>query len=303
MNRNIRASYMKAVTKNKYHGMVVRDLDIVDNAFLLQVDAVADIDLRDVDTYNDTHLKYRVRIEQLETTASMSTVDSFLLPLTPTTLLDDTTTKATHIPINAVATPDTMSAIHRLLGLIFAQCISAGRLDLAMTLLDTGWAKFDGHHTFDAQVTNSHDTVRIQFEVKNNLVRYKRTTLLSQVSPNKRISEIVPFEHIWPSKSALTRTDLLAEFVKCLVEYGNGEPRTFTTVEREDISESDLLPNNILNIWWKIRWQGNISELVTTLNEYLEGDKDPRAFDDLYIGPYAALVYKNVLVTFPEIAD
>lgn len=303
MNRNIRASYMKAQSSNYHHGMVVRDLDIVDNAFLLQVDAVADNDLRDVDNYTDTHIKYRVRVEQLETTASMSTVDSFLLPLTSTTLLNDTTTKATHIPISAIATPDTMSAIHRLLGLIFAQCICSGRLDLAMTLLDTGWAKFEGHHTFDAQVSDSPNTVRIQFEVKNNLVRYKRTTLLTQVSPTKRISEVVPFEHIWPSKGALTRNDLLAEFVKSLVEYGNGEPRTFTTVEREDISESELLPNSLLNIWWKIRWQGNISELVTTLNERLTEDKSPYAFDDLYIGPYAALVYKNVLVTFPEIID
>lgn len=303
MNRNIRASYMKAQSSDKYHGLVVRDLDIVDNAFLLQVDAVGNGDLRDVDKYTETHIKYRVRIEQLETTTSMATVDTFLLPLTPTTVLDDLTTKATYIPINAVATPDSMSAIHRLLGLIFAQCITAGRLDLAMTMLDTGWAKFDGHHTFDAQVTGSHDTVRIQFEVKNSLVRYKRTTLLTQVSPTKRISEVVPFEHIWPSKGTLTRADLLAEFVKCLVEYGNGEPRTFTTVARDDISNSDLLPNNILNIWWKIRWQGNISELVTTLNEYLDDDISPYAFDDLYIGPYAALVYKNVVVTFPEIID
>lgn len=303
MNRNIRASYMKAVNKDKYHGVLVRDLDIIDNAFLLQVDAVADTDLRDVETYTGTHIKYRVRIEQLETTASMATVDTFLLPLTPTTLLDDQTTKATNIPINAMATPDTMSAIYRLLGLIFTQCICSGRLDLAMTLLDTGWARFEGHHTFDAQVSDSNETVRIQFEVKNNLVRYKRTTLLSQVSPTKRISEVVPFEHIWPSKGVLTRSDLLAEFVKCLVEYGNGEPHTFTTVERDDISESVLLPNNLLNIWWRIRWQGNISELVSKLNEYLEDEKDPLAFDDLYIGPYSALVYKNVLVTFPEIID
>lgn len=303
MNRNIRASYMKAQSSTKYHGLVVRDLDIVDNAFLLQVDAVGDSDLRAVDKYTDTHIKYRVRIEQLETTASMATVDTFLLPLTPSTVLDDTTTMATHIPVNAVAMPDGMSTITRLLGIIFAQCISAGRLDLAMTLLDTGWAKFDGHHTFDARVTDSHNTVRIQFEVKNNLVRYKRTTLLTQVSPTKRISEVVPFEHVWPTKGTLTRNDLMDEFVKCLVEYGNGEPRTFTTVARDDLSESDLLPNNLLNIWWKIRWQGNISELATTLNERLTEDNSPYAFDELYTGPYAALIYKNVLVAFPEIID
>lgn len=197
MNRNIRASYLKT-TQNKNVGILVRDLDIVDNDFLLQIDAVAPHDLRNVQHYDFPMLSYRVRIEHLPTKINpMSTVVEFELTSCPTTSLTGNPLWLTAIPVDVLMASTELGAVQTILNLTFAQAIGTGHLGAAMDLLATGWVKFKGDNTLDAW-QSENTTVRILYEVKYELVRYKRTTVISRLSPTKRETEVVPFTTIWP---------------------------------------------------------------------------------------------------------
>lgn len=306
MNRNIRVSHINSTLQPKNGSILVRDLDLVDNAFLLQIDAIGfdHKDLRDQTTYGHATIQYRVRLEQLATAMFPAEVTEFLLSSCPCTRLHDAPLWLVNIPVEALVAYDEMTTIKNLMTMVFSHCVGAGKLSLAMTLLDSGWVNFNGHHTIDAQHNDTNATVRIQFEVKRGLVRYKRTTLVEQLTPTTRQTSIIPFTQVWPEQAPPKHTDVFDQLAQALVELGNGEPRTFTTVERDDLTESELLIDPALNIWQNICWFGSVTEIIAKLNNYIAGDEPTdRKFEYLSVGPYSAILYKNVVVICPDEID
>lgn len=306
MNRNIRVTHIKSTLAAKNGAILVRDLDMIDNAFLLQIDAVGfgRGDIRNSTTYEHPTIQYRVRVEQLATSVFPAEVIEFVLSSCPCTRLTNIPLWLANIPVEALVAYDDMTSIKNLMNMVFSHCVGAGKLSLAMTLLDSGWVNFNGHHTIDAQHNDTNETVRIQFEVKRGLVRYKRTTLVEQLSATTRQTSIIPFNKVWPEQAPPAHVDIFDQLAKILVELGNGEPRTFTTVERDDLTDSELLIDPALNIWQNIYWSGSVTEIIAKLNNYIAGDEPTdRKFEYLSIGPYSAILYKNVVVICPDEID
>lgn len=306
MNRNIRVTHIKSTLPAKNGSILVRDLDLIDNSFLLQIDAVGvgHDDLRSNTTYEHPTIQYRVRLEQLATTMFPSQVTEFVLSSCPCTRLTNIPLWLANIPVEALVAYDEMISIQNLMNMVFSHCVGAGKLSLAMTLLESGWVQFNGHHTLDAQHNDTNVSVRIQFEVKRGLVRYKRTTLVEQLNATTRQTSIVPFSYVWPEQAPAEHVDIFDQFANVLIELGNGEPRTFTTVERDDLTESELLIDPALGIWQNICWSGCVTEIIDKLNNYIAGDvPNSRMFEYLSIGPYSAILYKNVVVICPDELD
>lgn len=192
-------------------------------------------------------------------------------------------------------------ALQNLVSIIMDNLVAARQLDFAMALTFSGLVTLaNGSYPVDAVIIENGSVVtdrirRITAQHLRGAIRIQRVVDITQIDKDTRQTKIIAdWSKLWDGYPNTP----LQRFIATVNALGSYGPATYTTVAKEDISDSVLLTAGYMEAWNLLDWRGSVEDLVKAMSEHLPKG----SVSSLSIGPYEAIHSKNAVLILPDLS-